>query len=83
VTVTCDVMLIPNPKFKNKKIIENKMKMKKEMKINKVYYLQFWHILLWSQDLGMGQEKESCIGFTQENSIESSVQDCMVCANYF
>ena len=37
----------------------------------------------------MGQKKESCIGITQENSIESSLQDSlpyipihMVCASY-
>ena len=29
------------------------------------------------QDLKVGQEKEPCIGFTQENSIENSVQDCL------
>jgi len=33
--------------------------------------------MLWSQDLRVGQEKEPCIGFTQENSIESSVLDCL------
>jgi len=33
--------------------------------------------LLRSQDLRVGQEKESCIGFIQENSIENSVQDCL------
>jgi len=32
-------------------------------------------IMLQSQDLRVGQEKEPCIGFTQENSIESSVQN--------
>jgi len=42
VTVTCDVMLISNPKPKNKKINENKIKMRKEIKISKVYYLQLW-----------------------------------------
>ena len=26
----------------------------------------------------VGQEKEPCIGFTQENLIESSVQDCLL-----
>ena len=31
--------------------------------------------MLWSQDLRVGQEKESYIGFTQENSIKSSAQD--------
>ena len=31
--------------------------------------------LLWSQNLKVSQEKESCIRFIQENSIESSVQD--------
>ena len=32
-------------------------------------------LVLQSQDLRVGQEKEPCIGFTQENSIENSVQD--------
>ena len=34
-----------------------------------------WGYLLQSQDLRVGQVKEPCIGFTQENSIENSVQD--------
>jgi len=34
-------------------------------------------LVLQSQDLRVDQEKESCIGFTQENSIENSVQDCL------
>ena len=29
--------------------------------------------MLQSQDLRVGQEKEPCIGFIQENSIENSV----------
>jgi len=33
--------------------------------------------MLQSQDLRVGQEKKPCIGFTQENSIENSVQDCL------
>ena len=33
--------------------------------------------MLQIQDLSVDQEKEPCIGFTQENSIESSVQDCL------
>ena len=33
--------------------------------------------VLQSQDLRVGQEKKPCIGFTQENSIESSVLDCL------
>jgi len=33
--------------------------------------------MLWSQDLRVGQEKESCIEFIQENLIENSVQDCL------
>jgi len=33
--------------------------------------------VLQSQNLRVGQEKEPCIGFTQENSIENSVQDCL------
>ena len=47
------------------------------------------YALLQTQDLRVNQEKELCIGFTQENSIENSVQDClpyipfyMVCAGY-
>ena len=31
--------------------------------------------MLQSQDLRVSQEKEPCIGFTQENSIENSVQN--------
>jgi len=31
--------------------------------------------LLQFQDLRVGQEKKSYIGFTQENSIENSIQD--------
>jgi len=31
--------------------------------------------LLQTQDLRVDQEKESCIGFIQGNSIENSVQD--------
>ena len=30
--------------------------------------------MLQTQDLRVDQEKEPCIGFTQENSIESSLQ---------
>ena len=33
--------------------------------------------LLQSQDLRVDQEKERCIMFTQKNSIENSVQDCL------
>ena len=33
--------------------------------------------VLWSQNLRVGQEKKFCIGFTQENSIKNSVQDCL------
>jgi len=33
--------------------------------------------MLQSQDLRVGQAKEPCIGLTQENSIENSVQDCL------
>ena len=29
------------------------------------------------KDLKSGQEEEPCIGFTQENLIEDSVQDCL------
>jgi len=34
-------------------------------------------LLLQLKDLRVGQEEEPCIGFTQENSIESSIQDCL------
>ena len=37
----------------------------------------FMSLLLQTQDLRVGQEKEPCIVFTQENSIENSVQDCL------
>ena len=33
--------------------------------------------LLQTQALRVGQVKEPCIGFTQVNSIENSVQDCL------
>ena len=33
--------------------------------------------LLQTQALRVGQEKKPCIGLTQENSIENSVQDCL------
>jgi len=33
--------------------------------------------MLQTQDLRVDQEKEPCIGFTQENLIENSVQDCL------
>ena len=34
--------------------------------------------LLQSQDLRIGQEKETCISLTQENSMENSVQNCLL-----
>ena len=34
-------------------------------------------LILRSQDLRVGQEKKPCIGFIQENSIESSIQDSL------
>ena len=33
--------------------------------------------MLQTQALRVGQVKEPCIGLTQENSIENSVQDCL------
>ena len=33
--------------------------------------------MLQTQDLRVDQEEEPCIGFTQENLIENSVQDCL------
>jgi len=34
--------------------------------------------ILQSQDLRVGQEKKPYIGFIQENSIENSVQNCLL-----
>ena len=34
--------------------------------------------LLQTQALKVGQVNEPCIGLTQENSIENSVQDCLL-----
>ena len=34
-------------------------------------------ILLQLKDLSVGQWEEPCIGFTQENLIENSVQNCL------
>ena len=36
-----------------------------------------WRRLLQTQALSVGQVNEPYIGLTQENSIESSVQDCL------
>ena len=36
-----------------------------------------WVVMLQTQDLRVNQEKEPCIRFTQENSIENSVQDSL------
>ena len=33
--------------------------------------------MLQTQDLRVGQPDESCIGLTQENLMENSVQDCL------
>ena len=33
--------------------------------------------VLQTQVLRVGQENEPCIGLTQENSIENSIQDCL------
>jgi len=38
---------------------------------------ELWDLMLQLKDLRVGQEEESCIRFTQENSIENSVQDCL------
>jgi len=38
---------------------------------------KLYSLLLQLQDLRVGQVKEPCIGLTQENSIENSVQDCL------
>jgi len=48
----------------------NKKKLWLKALVNLGYMLQ-------SQDLRVGQEKKPCIGFTQENLIENSVQDCL------
>ena len=51
-----------------------------------------YKVVLQLKDLRVGQWEEPCIGLTQENSIENSVQDSlpyilylglMVCASYF
>ena len=34
-------------------------------------------LMLWPQDLRVGQEKEPCIGFIQENLIKNSIQDSL------
>ena len=34
-------------------------------------------LLSWFNDLRVDQREESCIGLIQENSIGSSVQDCL------
>ena len=36
-----------------------------------------WPWVLQSQDLRVDQVKKPCIGLTQKNSIENSVQDCL------
>jgi len=48
----------------------NKKKLWLKTLVNLGYMLQ-------SQDLRVGQEKKPYIGFTQENLIENSVQDCL------
>ena len=52
-----------------------------------IYILYLTPPVLQTQALRVGQVKEPCIGLTQENSIENSVQDgykyLMVCASYF
>ena len=45
--------------------------------LSNVHRLTSPSILLQSQDLRVGQVKEPCIGLTQENLIENSVQDCL------
>jgi len=40
VTVMCDITLTSNPKFKIRKINKKKRKVRKKMKINRVYYFQ-------------------------------------------
>ena len=37
-----------------------------------LYVPHHYGVILWSQDLTVDQEKEPCIEFLQENSIESS-----------
>jgi len=45
--------------------------------VDLAYNIKSVSYLLQSQDLRVGQVKESCIGLTQENLIENSVQDCL------
>ena len=47
------------------------------MVVTTVTSIYFKVKLLQSQDPRVGQEKEPCIGFIQENSIENSIQDCL------
>jgi len=46
--------------------------------LNLAYSKEYIYYMLQSQDLRVGQVKEPCIGLTQENSIENSVQDCLL-----
>ena len=45
--------------------------------LNLAYSKEYIYYMLQSQDLRVDQVKEPCIGLTQENSIENSVQDCL------
>ena len=46
-----------------------------EKSVNVRWYMIY--ALLQTQDLRVNQENEPCIGITQENSIENSVQDSL------
>jgi len=41
------------------------------------YQTKKQYIVLQTQVLSVGQANEPCIGLTQENLIENSVQDCL------
>ena len=45
--------------------------------LNLAYSKEYIYYMLQSQDLRVDQVKEPCIGLTQENSIENSIQDCL------
>ena len=73
-SVTCDIPLISNPSSKNR-IAEKKRKEKKNQIEFNFCVSNISKILLQTQVLSIRQVDEPYIGLTQENSIESSVQD--------
>ena len=62
-TVICNVTLTLNPKFKIRNKIENKMKIRKGMKINRVYHLQLQHYTRNSIEFSYISQYKSCLLF--------------------